>query len=85
MSYADINGLEDKLIWWALAAMAALALASVNAVAEETVKVGLILPMTGPFSDQAQPQFGLMPTTRMAHNGVANTRYNNLGDDDCAI
>jgi hypothetical protein len=25
-----------------------------------------------------------MPTTRMAHNGVASVRYNNLGDDDCA-
>jgi hypothetical protein len=34
---------------------------------------------------QAQPQFGLMPAARMAHNGVANTRYNNLGDDDCAV
>src|ERR1700738_489325 len=35
---------------WALAALASLALASVNAAAEETVKVGLILPMTGPFT-----------------------------------
>jgi len=34
--------------------------------------------------DQAQPQFGLMPAARMAQNGVANTRYNNLGDDDRA-
>jgi hypothetical protein len=34
--------------------------------------------------DQAHPQFGLMPAARMAHNGVANTRYNSLGDDDCA-
>ena len=37
-------------MWWARTAVAALALASVNAVAEETVKVGLILPMTGPFT-----------------------------------
>src|SRR5215467_12327653 len=37
-------------MWWALTAIAALALASANAVAEETVKVGLILPMTGPFT-----------------------------------
>src|ERR1700730_1891710 len=35
---------------WALAALASLGLASVNAAAEETVKVGLILPMTGPFT-----------------------------------
>ena len=26
-----------------------------------------------------------MPAARMAHNGVANTRYNSLGDDDCAL
>src|SRR5215471_33660 len=37
-------------MWWALTALAALALASANAMAEETVKVGLILPMTGPFT-----------------------------------
>ena len=35
---------------WRLIAGAFIALASVNAVAEETVKVGLILPMTGPFT-----------------------------------
>src|SRR5262245_49966053 len=35
---------------WALAAIASIALASANAMAEETVKVGLILPMTGPFT-----------------------------------
>src|SRR5499425_2834685 len=38
------------MCWWALTAIAALALASANAMAEETVKVGLILPMTGPFT-----------------------------------
>jgi hypothetical protein len=32
---------------WRLIAGASIALASVNAVAEETVKIGLILPMTG--------------------------------------
>jgi branched-chain amino acid transport system substrate-binding protein len=37
-------------MWWRLIAGAFIALASVNAVAEETVKVGLILPMTGPFT-----------------------------------
>jgi branched-chain amino acid transport system substrate-binding protein len=37
-------------MWWRLIAGAAIALASVNAVAEETVKIGLILPMTGPFT-----------------------------------
>src|SRR5437660_9952772 len=35
---------------WRLIAGAFIALASINAVAEETVKVGLILPMTGPFT-----------------------------------
>src|SRR5215470_14669314 len=35
---------------WALAAIASIALASANAMAEESVKVGLILPMTGPFT-----------------------------------
>jgi len=35
--------------------------------------------------DQAQPQFGLMPAARMAQNGVANTRYNILGDDRCVV
>src|ERR1700724_1941608 len=35
---------------WALAALASLALAAVTAPAEETIKVGLILPMTGPFT-----------------------------------
>ena len=35
---------------WRWIAAAFIALASVNAVAEETVKVGLILPMTGPFT-----------------------------------
>src|SRR5204863_395396 len=37
-------------MWWRLTAGAFIAVASVNAVAEETVKVGLILPMTGPFT-----------------------------------
>ena len=37
-------------MWWRLIAGAFIALASVNAVAEETVKIGLILPMTGPFT-----------------------------------
>src|SRR5260370_10701817 len=37
-------------MWWRLIAGASIALASVNAVAEETVKIGLILPMTGPFT-----------------------------------
>ena len=37
-------------MWRVLTALAALALASANAAAEETVKVGLILPMTGPFT-----------------------------------
>src|SRR5262249_51660388 len=37
-------------MWRALSALAVLVLASANAVAEETVKVGLILPMTGPFT-----------------------------------
>ena len=37
-------------MWWRLIAGAFIALASVTAVAEETVKVGLILPMTGPFT-----------------------------------
>ena len=37
-------------MWRALTALAVLALASANAAAEETVKVGLILPMTGPFT-----------------------------------
>ena len=40
-------------MWWALTAMASIAFASVNALAEETVKVGLILPMTGPFTTTA--------------------------------
>ena len=37
-------------MWWALTVAASLAFASVNAAAEESVKVGLILPMTGPFT-----------------------------------
>ena len=37
-------------MWWRLIAATFMALASVNAVAEETIKVGLILPMTGPFT-----------------------------------
>src|SRR5215469_239070 len=37
-------------MWWRLIAGAFIALASVDAVAEETIKVGLILPMTGPFT-----------------------------------
>src|SRR5262249_20568362 len=44
------NGLEDTFMRWALAAIASIALASANAMAEETVKVGLILPVTGPFT-----------------------------------
>ena len=35
---------------WRLIVGAFIALASVNAAAEETIKVGLILPMTGPFA-----------------------------------
>jgi hypothetical protein len=34
-------------MWWRLIAATFMALASVHAVAEETIKVGLILPMTG--------------------------------------
>ena len=37
-------------MWWALAAIASVALVSANALAEGTIKVGLILPMTGPFT-----------------------------------
>ena len=37
-------------MWWRLIAATFMALAWVNAVAEETIKVGLILPMTGPFT-----------------------------------
>ena len=37
-------------MWWGLIAAAFIVLAPVDAVAEETVKVGLILPMTGPFT-----------------------------------
>jgi esterase/lipase len=37
-------------MWWRLIAGTFITLASVNAVAEETIKVGLILPMTGPFT-----------------------------------
>jgi hypothetical protein len=35
---------------WRLTAGVFIALACVNAAAEETIKVGLILPMTGPFT-----------------------------------
>jgi len=35
---------------WRLIAGAFITLVSVNAIAEETIKVGLILPMTGPFT-----------------------------------
>src|SRR5262249_60012334 len=61
------NKLEDTFMWRALTALAALALASANAMAEETVKVGLILPMTGPFTTtgkqvEAGPRFFLHPT-----------------------
>ena len=37
-------------MWWMLTIVASIVLAPVNAGAEETVKVGLILPMTGPFT-----------------------------------
>jgi len=37
-------------MWWVLSAIASIALVSANALAEETIKVGLILPMTGPFT-----------------------------------
>jgi branched-chain amino acid transport system substrate-binding protein len=37
-------------MFWRLIPAAFMALASVNAVAEETIKVGLILPMTGAFT-----------------------------------
>src|SRR5262249_19060078 len=50
MGYADREWMGGQFMRWALAALAALALASANAAAEETVKVGLILPMTGPFT-----------------------------------
>ena len=47
-------------MWWRLIAGAFIALSSVNAVAEETVKVGLILPMTGPFTTTGK-QLKLVP------------------------
>jgi hypothetical protein len=37
-------------MWWRLIAATFMALVSVNAVAEETIKVGLILPLTGLFT-----------------------------------
>jgi len=37
-------------VWWRLTFAAFIALAGVDAMAEESVKVGLILPMTGPFT-----------------------------------
>src|SRR6202048_2307 len=41
---------RTKPLWWVLTAITSIALVSANALAEETIKVGLILPMTGPFT-----------------------------------
>jgi branched-chain amino acid transport system substrate-binding protein len=41
---------EDDLMWCSLIAAAVIALIPANAAAQETVKVALILPMTGPFT-----------------------------------
>src|SRR6202048_3200439 len=41
---------RTKPMWWVLTAITSIALVSANALAEETIKVGLILPMTGPFT-----------------------------------
>src|SRR3984893_14239424 len=41
---------EDALMWRPWIAVASVALGSAGAVAQETVKIGLILPMTGPFA-----------------------------------
>jgi len=37
-------------MWWTIIAVAVIALSPATAVAQETIKVGLILPMTGPFT-----------------------------------
>jgi branched-chain amino acid transport system substrate-binding protein len=37
-------------MWRTLIAVASVALGSAGAVSQETVKIGLILPMTGPFA-----------------------------------
>jgi branched-chain amino acid transport system substrate-binding protein len=41
---------EDDLMWCSLIAAGVIALIPANAAAQETVKVALILPMTGPFT-----------------------------------
>src|SRR5258707_13469125 len=41
---------RTKPMWWVLTAITSIAFASLNALAEDTIKVGLILPMTGPFT-----------------------------------
>jgi hypothetical protein len=40
--------------------------------------------MAFPCATKRNLKFGLIPAAQMTHNDVANTRYNNLDDDDCA-
>src|SRR5215471_12104055 len=70
-------------MWWRLIAGAFIALAPVNAVAEETVKVGLILPMTGPFTTTGK-QVEAGARFYMQQNGAEATTVEILRTEDIA-
>src|SRR4051794_10234270 len=73
-------------MWWMLTIVASIVLAPVNAGAEETVKVGLILPMTGPFTTTGR-QVEAGARFYMQQNGatVAGKRVELILRDDAGV
>ena len=73
-------------MWRSLMTAACIALAAAGAVAEETVKVGLILPMTGPFTTTGK-QVETGARFYMQQNGatVAGNRIELVLRDDAGV
>jgi hypothetical protein len=65
-------------VWWRLTVAVFIALACADAMAEESVKVGLILPMTGPFTTtgkqvEADARFYMQQTAQASMAGKSSS------------
>src|ERR1700719_2961147 len=80
------NPKEDRSMWWRLIAAAPMVLAAASAAAQETVKVGLILPMTGPFATTGkQVEAGVRFYVQQTGTAVAGKKIEVILRDDAGV
>ena len=73
-------------MWWRLIAAAPMVLAAASAAAQETVKVGLILPMTGPFATTGkQVEAGVRFYVQQTGTAVAGKKIEVILRDDAGV